>query len=228
MIDVFDIIGPDMIGPSSSHTAGAVRIGRVARELLQSKAVRAKIGLYGSFDKTGRGHGTHMAIVAGILGMMPNDPDIAESFTIARQEGLALDFYSANLSKSTHPNTAVIFVESEGNRSIDIQAASVGGGKIRLDKINNFPVNISDESTTILVKNNDKKGVVAEVSAFLASRGVNIATFELRRDEDKKIALMSIKIDGDISREEVKNMEHIPGVISTNLIMGFRAAGSLS
>ena len=132
MLDIFDILGPVMVGPSSSHTAGAVRIGRMARTLLGAEVARADIGLHGSFADTGRGHGTDRALVAGLLGMKPDDLGIPQSFEIAANQGLEFHFHTARL-RDAHPNTAVLTVESADGRKLELQAASTGGGRIRVE-----------------------------------------------------------------------------------------------
>lgn len=215
-MNAFDIIGPDMIGPSSSHTAGAVRIGNAAANLLKGTPKKAKIGLYGSFAKTGKGHGTPMALVAGMLGMKPNDPNIKNSFAIADDNNFEYEFYDAELEHA-HPNTAVILLESDTGKTVNLQASSIGGGKIRLDMINGLPVNILGEYTTILITNDDRTGVVAAVSSLLSWRNINIANFELNRDTKGKTAMMSIKIDGNINNEDIKMIETLPGVISATV-----------
>ena len=133
MLDIFEILGPIMVGPSSSHTAGAVRIGRMARTLLGERPVRADIGLYGSFAETGRGHGTDRALVAGLLGMKPDDLRIPNSFAAAGEQGLEFTIHPVEL-REAHPNTAVLTVEGASGRKTCVQAASTGGGRIRVDQ----------------------------------------------------------------------------------------------
>ena len=145
-MNVLDIIGPVMIGPSSSHTAGAVRIGHMARTLLGAEVVRADIGLHGSFADTGRGHGTDRALVAGLLGMKPDDLGIPQSFEIAANQGLEFRFHTARL-RDAHPNTAVLAVESADGRKLELQAASTGGGRIRVDQLDGDWSSASTPST---------------------------------------------------------------------------------
>jgi L-serine dehydratase len=210
-LNAFDIIGPDMIGPSSSHTAGAARIGKAASAILGGKPVKARIGFYGSFFKTGTGHGTHKAIIAGILGMKPNDVRIRNSLDIAKKSGLIYEFYEADLDKA-HPNTAVIDLENDKGKKIHIEAASIGGGKVQITKIDQMPVNVEGEYTTILILNDDRPGVVASVSGILAKDRINIATFELHRNKKGKFALMSINIDNKLTDEELSTLKELPGV----------------
>ena len=151
MLDIFDILGPVMVGPSRSHTAGAVRIGRMARTLLDGEPVRAKIGLYGSFAETGQGHGTDKALVAGLLGLKPDDMKIPNSFDLAKQRGLKFSFEEARL-RDAHPNTAVLAVERADGKTLTLQAASTGGGRIRVDKLNGVEVSFTGMFNTLVIR----------------------------------------------------------------------------
>ncbi|WP_308527925.1 serine dehydratase beta chain, partial [uncultured Oscillibacter sp.] len=157
MLDIFDILGPVMVGPSSSHTAGAVRIGRMARTLLGAEVVRADIGLHGSFADTGQGHGTDRALVAGLLGMKPDDLGIPESFAIAANQGLEFRFHTIHL-RDAHPNTAVLEVESADGRKLTLQAASTGGGRIRVDQLDGVDVSFTGIFNTLVVRHQDVAG----------------------------------------------------------------------
>ena len=160
MLDIFDILGPVMVGPSSSHTAGAVRIGRMARTLLGGAPVKADIGLYGSFAETGRGHGTDRALVAGVLGMRPDDLRIPQSFELAKEEGL--DFYIHPIQlREAHPNTVVLKLRRADGNELMLQAASVGGGRIRVDKLNGVEVQFTGDLNTLVVQHQDVAGKVA-------------------------------------------------------------------
>ena len=149
MLDIFEILGPIMVGPSSSHTAGAVRIGRMARTLLGEPPVKADIGLYGSFAETGRGHGTDRALVAGLLGMKPDDLRIPESFSVAKEQGLSFVFHPAEL-REAHPNTAVLTVEGASGKKTKVQAASIGGGRIRVDQLDGVAVDFTGIFNTLM------------------------------------------------------------------------------
>ena len=142
MLDIFDILGPVMVGPSSSHTAGAVRIGRMARTLLGGNVVKADIGLHGSCAETGQGHGTDRALVAGLLGLQPDDLNIPHSFELAAEQGLKFRFHTIQL-REAHPNTAVLEVENEAGNRLHLQAASTGGGRIRVDQLNGVEVSFT-------------------------------------------------------------------------------------
>ena len=180
-MNIFDIVGPVMVGPSSSHTAGAVRIGYVTRVMLAEEPVQAKIRLHGSFAATGRGHGTDTALIAGLLGMHASDMDIPNSFSIADKKGLEYCFERINL-RNAHPNTAVISAVGKGGRSIKIQASSIGGGRIMVNQIDDIGVSFTGESNTLIVYNKDTPGNVSKISSLLASNNINIATMQLYRN----------------------------------------------
>ena len=197
MLDIFDILGPVMVGPSSSHTAGAVRIGRMARTLLGEEPVRAEIGLYGSFAETGRGHGTDRALAAGLLGMAPDDLRIPQSLDIARERGLDVSFTAASL-REAHPNTALLSLEAESGRRLEMQAASTGGGRIRVDRINGVEVSFTGQFNTLIVRHRDITGVLADVARELSRAKVNIAGTSLCRDRRGGDALTVMETDQKI------------------------------
>jgi L-serine dehydratase len=190
---VFDIIGPVMIGPSSSHTAGAARIGRVARRLLGEAPVVADVGLYGSFASTYRGHGTDRAIAAGLQDMGVDDARIRDALQLAEEAGLKIDFHPEDLHDA-HPNTAVIRAEGR-TRKVTVEAASVGGGSIRVKKLNGLPVEFSGEANTIVIRHRDEPGVIAQVSGLLAGQGINIATMQVFRSGVRGDAVMVLEVD---------------------------------
>ena len=199
MLDIFDILGPVMVGPSSSHTAGAVRIGRMARTLLGGAPVKADIGLYGSFAETGRGHGTDRALVAGLLGMRPDDLRIPQSFELAKEEGL--DFY-------IHP---LKLRRADGNELM-LQAASVGGGRIRVDKLNGVEVQFTGDLNTLVVQHQDVAGKVADETRELSNAGINIATMSLWRDRRGGDALIVIETDQKVSEAVRQKILDLPDV----------------
>ena len=216
-MDIFDILGPVMVGPSSSHTAGAVRIGYVTRQLLGQKPVKADIMLTGSFALTGKGHGTDRGIVAGLLGMRPDDMDIPDSFEIANERGLSFTIKTGKL-KSAHPNTAVIDVEGEGGRKLSVQASSTGGGRIMVNMIDGIDVNCTCEMPTLIVHNNDAPGHVSYVTGLLSESGVNIANMSLYRDRRGGSAVMAIETDESLPRELIRKVESEPGIIKVTYI----------
>ncbi|ARP50342.1 MULTISPECIES: L-serine ammonia-lyase, iron-sulfur-dependent subunit beta [Caproicibacterium] len=216
-MNVFDILGPVMIGPSSSHTAGAVKIGLVARQLLGDTPKKAKILLHGSFASTGVGHGTDKAIVAGLLGMQPDDKRIPDSFAAAKQQGLDFSFDTIHL-RGAHPNTAVLTLEDGKKRKLEIEAASLGGGRIQVRKIDGIDTNFSGEYNTLIVHNLDQPGHVAQVTTILAQRNVNIATMQLYRNVQGGYAVMVIECDQPIPEDLVDWLMKLDGIIKVSYI----------
>lgn len=194
MLDIFDILGPIMVGPSSSHTAGAVRIGNMARVLLGAEPKRAEIFLHGSFAETGPGHGTDRALVAGLLGMKPDDLQIPFSFEEAEKRGMAFRFQAVDL-KEAHPNTAVLRVLDETGRTLELQAASTGGGRIRVDQLDGIHVNFTGDFNTLIVHSTDVQGKLAEVTRELDQGRINIANMNLYRAKRGGDVLMVIETD---------------------------------
>ncbi|HEY5433562.1 MAG TPA: L-serine ammonia-lyase, iron-sulfur-dependent subunit beta [Coriobacteriia bacterium] len=194
---VFDVIGPVMIGPSSSHTAGAVRLGRLARAVFGEQPARAHITLHGSFASTGRGHGTDLALVAGLLGFAPDDVRIRIADEEARRAGLDVSFSEADLGE-VHPNTARLELSSADGHTVTVQGSSVGGADVVLTAIDDFDVNITGELPVLVVEHRDQPGVIASVSAVLARYGVNIASMEVSRERRGARALMVIETDHEV------------------------------
>lgn len=216
-MNIFDILGPVMVGPSSSHTAGAVKIGYIARLLLQDIPVYADILLHGSLATTGVGHGTDKALIAGLLGMQPDDIRIPDSFRLAKKEGLTFVFANQNI-KDAHPNTAVLTLAGKKGRSLQIQAASIGGGRIMVHKLDGIEVNFSAEKPTLVVHNQDVPGHVARVTTYLAKHNVNIATMQLYRARRGGYAVMVLELDQGMQREDVGTLEHFEGIIKVTYI----------
>lgn len=216
-MNIFEILGPVMVGPSSSHTAGAVRIGLMTRKLLGQKPVRAVIGMYGSFLATGKGHGTDKALVAGLLGMNPDDMRIPDSFRIAEEEGLFCSFEEANL-KDAHPNSAVIHVVGEAGRQIIVQASSLGGGRIMINRLNEIEVNCTCEMPTLIISNIDEPGYVAAVTSMLSRTSVNIATLSLYRDKRGGHAVMVVEADQKIPKSSLEWLEAQEGILKVTYI----------
>lgn len=217
MLGVFDIIGPIMIGPSSSHTAGAVRIGKYARSILGERPVRARISFTGSFAKTYQGHGTDKAIIAGILGMDADDSRICNSMEIARKEELNYIFETLEL-EGVHPNTVILEIEGESGRIIHVRGSSVGGGNILINRINGAEVLISGKSTTLIITHRDIPGMIGKVSNVLGDNGININNISLSRDEKGGEAIMTIEIDGNIEASIQQSIKNIPYVISSSIL----------
>lgn len=217
-MNIFDILGPIMVGPSSSHTAGAVRIGYITRTLLGSKVQKAEIGLHGSFAATGQGHGTDRALVAGLLGMHPDDMRIPNSFEAARNEHLDFSFHDVQISDA-HPNTALLKVTSAAGKTLEVQASSLGGGRIMLNKLDGITVNCPCENPTLIVRNQDRPGYVAEVSSLLTKCYVNIAALNLHREKKGGNAVMVIESDQPIPEEIIQKIEEINGILKVTYLM---------
>lgn len=196
-MSVFDVIGPRMVGPSSSHTAGALRLGLLARAALGASPVRATVGLHGSFATTYRGHGTDRAVAAGLLGMAPDDPRIPESLRVAREEGLEIAFEPVDLGPEAHPNTLRFDLEGEEGAAT-LTGSSIGGGAVKVTEVNGRRVEITGEFDTLLVVADDVPGTTAEVTRLLAERGVNIAFLEVTRRKRGGEATMMVEADQPI------------------------------
>ena len=211
-MNLFDILGPVMVGPSSSHTAGAVRIGYIARKLLQETPVKVEILLHGSFATTGVGHGTDRALIAGLLGMKPDDIRIPHSFELAKESGLAFSFGTVNL-RDAHPNTAVLKLVGESGKEMEVQGVSIGGGRVLIQKLNGMEVNFSGERNTLVIQNVDTPGSVAKVTSILFWKSVNIATMQLCRDKRGGYAMMVLETDEEIWESSVRELQNLDGVL---------------
>ena len=209
---LFDVLGPAMTGPSSSHTAGAVRIGSTARRLLGEQPAEAEILLYGSFAATGRGHGTDRALVAGLLGMQPDDDRIPHSFSIAKEAGLHFKIGTTNL-RGAHPNTAVLTVESADGRKLELQAASTGGGRIRVDRLDGVEVSFTGIFNTLVVRHQDVAGELSRILNELSVSGVNIANMSLNRDRRGGAALTVVETDQKIPADALERIQALYGVL---------------
>ncbi|QDP40140.1 L-serine ammonia-lyase, iron-sulfur-dependent subunit beta [Radiobacillus deserti] len=207
---VFDIIGPVMIGPSSSHTAGAARIGRAARNLFGKEPEWADIYFYGSFAKTYRGHGTDVATVGGLLDFDTDDIRMRDSIDIVESRGMKIRFFEDEAS-TEHPNTARIKLGS-GEEVFELVGISIGGGKVEITELNGFDLHLSGNHPAILVMHNDRFGAIASVANILAKYEINIGRMEVSRKDVGKEALMTIEVDQNVEDnilEELKAADHI-------------------
>jgi L-serine dehydratase len=197
MTTLFDILGPRMVGPSSSHTAGACRLGYVVQAILGGMPDQASVGLHGSFAMTGEGHGTRIAITGGLLGHRPDDERLRNAAAEAREKGLAIEFQTVDLGDDAHPNSAVFDV-TRGDERIRVTGCSIGGGQIRVQEIDGFAVDLSGSLPTIVVVANDVPGTVARITGLIADRGLNVATVRVDRTGRGERALMTIETDEDV------------------------------
>ena len=200
-MNLIDIIGPVMIGPSSSHTAGAVRRGLLAASILGGKPVKAEINLHGSFAETYQGHGTDMALLAGLMGWMPDDERIPQAEKYAEESGLEYSFHKIDLGNMAHPNTVLFKLTSASGSYCEIVGSSVGGGQVKVTEIDGFPVELTGRLPAILTVHIDTRGVIALVTSTLANAGVNIATMRLFRSDKGGMASMVIECDEAVPQE---------------------------
>ena len=211
-MNLFDILGPVMVGPSSSHTAGAVRIGRMARALLGQEPVWAQMLLHGSFASTGEGHGTHQALVAGLLGLAPDDSRVPASFELAKERGLEFSFGACTL-RDAHPNSVLIQLLGKNGGKLEVGACSPGGGRIRVFRVDGLDTSFSGELPTLVVHNTDQPGCVSQVTGVLARRGLNVATLQLNRGGRGGSAVMVIECDQPIYEQAAQEIRNLPGIL---------------
>lgn len=214
---LFDIIGPIMIGPSSSHTAGAARIGRVARQLLGDKPVQAAVYFHGSFEKTYQGHGTDRAVAGGLMGMGVDDERLRNSLTLAKQEGLNISFHPICL-RDAHPNTVLVHVTGETGRTVQVQAASIGGGSICVQYLDGLEVGFSGERATLIIRHTDAPGAIAMVSHLLANERINIAAMRVFRREAGGEAVMAIELDENPPANLLAALRALPTITDVTLL----------
>lgn len=213
MINIFDMMGPVMVGPSSSHTAGAARIGNMGRTLLGEEVARADIGLYGSFAETGYGHGTDRALLAGLLGMKPDDLRIPNAYEEANRAGMAYSFRTVEL-RDAHPNTALLELTGKSGKKLTLQASSIGGGAIVVNKIDGIDVNFTGDFNTLIVRNQDESGSVAAITSILSQVYINVANMSVNRHRRGGDALMVIETDQHIKPRQVEFLSELPGILS--------------
>mgnify|MGYP000438365319 FL=1 len=213
MINIFDMMGPVMVGPSSSHTAGAARIGNMGRTLLGEEVARADIGLHGSFAETGFGHGTDRALLAGLLGMKPDDLRIPNAYEEANRAGMAYSFRTVEL-RDAHPNTALLELTGKSGKKLTLQAASIGGGAIVVNKIDGIDVNFTGDFNTLIVRNQDESGSVAAITSILSQVHINVANMSVNRHRRGGDALMVIETDQHIKPRQVEFLSELPGILS--------------
>ena len=213
MINIFDMMGPVMVGPSSSHTAGAARIGNMGRTLLGEEVARADIGLYGSFAETGYGHGTDRALLAGLLGMKPDDLRIPNAYEEANRAGMAYSFRTVEL-RDAHPNTALLELTGKSGKKLTLQASSIGGGAIVVNKIDGIDVNFTGDFNTLIVRNQDESGSVAAITSILSQVHINVANMSVNRHRRGGNALMVIETDQHIKPRQVEFLSELPGILS--------------
>lgn len=216
-MNLFDIIGPVMVGPSSSHTAGAVRIGNIARKLLGEEVKKAVIFFHGSFQLTGKGHGTDKALLAGLMGMPVDDARIPYSFDVANERGLDFEFRSIDLGDA-HPNSVKLILDGEGGKHQEVVACSVGGGRIEICEIDGLSVSFSGDYPTLIIRNQDIPGQVQQVTSFLAAQSINIGTMQLYRSARGADAVMVIECDKEMPLAIISVLEGFKGIVKATYL----------
>jgi L-serine dehydratase len=197
LVSLFDILGPVMVGPSSSHTAGACRLGLMARAILGGTPEQARIRLHGSFAATGEGHGTHRALVGGLVGIAPDDLRLKRAYEEGKAAGMEWEFTEEDLGEDAHPNTAIIEV-SRGDEKVSVRGASVGGGRIEVTELDGFAISLGGDYHTLVVVARDEPGTIMTITGLCAAEGINLATMRVDRTGRRKDALMTIEADAPI------------------------------
>jgi L-serine dehydratase len=216
---IFDILGRIMVGPSSSHTAGACQIGYIANRLMGGVPDSVQIFLHGSFAETWRGHGTDVAILAGLLGMQPDDPRIPNAHELAKQQNMRYEFENADLGNDFHPNS-VKLVLKKGEKQLSLVGSSIGGGNIRIVEINGIEAGFSGKRPMIIIINEDKVGVLSKITTAISHHNVNIISMKLTRKDKEKIALGWIEISAKASQdliEEIMKIKEVKEVITLDV-----------
>ena len=216
-MQLFDIIGPVMIGPSSSHTAGAARIGRVTRMLLGEEVRHAHIRFHGSFAKTYAGHGADRAVIGGLLGLKVDDERLRTSKRLAQERGMTYEISTVQL-RDAHPNTVIIDAVGESGKQICVQAASVGGGSVRVEYLNGMEVGFSGDRTTLVIQHRDTPGAIAKVSRLLAASHTNIATMRVYREEAGGRAVMALELDSVPAEAHIEALRNVAAFDSVTLL----------
>lgn len=216
-MNLFDIIGPVMVGPSSSHTAGAAKIGKIGGALLGEKISRAEIFFHGSFLATGKGHGTDKALVAGLLGMRLDDEKLPESFALAEQRGLDFAIKGIDLG-DVHPNSVKLSLTGSNGKTLEMTASSVGGGSVRIYSLDGMDVSFSGDYPTLLIHSLDETGLVKEVASLLAHKAVNIAAMQLGRAKRGGNAVMVLECDQELPTELLAWLRKVEGILNVTYL----------
>lgn len=216
-LSIFDVIGPIMIGPSSSHTAGAVKLARVAARVAGKPFKHVEFGLHGSFAKTGKGHGTHLALLAGVLGLTEEDERIKCSPGIAEARGITYKFYEVDLD-DVHENTAVITFTHDDDTTTEIVGCSTGGGRILITRISGVEVEVTAERPTIIMQQIDRPGVIAGISRILAENNINIGVMRFSRVAKRDVATSVLETDEKIPPEVVEKLAALDDVLMVRVI----------
>lgn len=217
-ISVFDVLGPNMIGPSSSHTAGAAVIGALAGKIMTPPIKKVEFTLYGSFAKTYQGHGTDRALLGGVMGFSTDDTRIRDSFRIARERGIAYTFTPNETETDIHPNTVDIRMENETGQVMTVRGESLGGGKVRIVRINGVSVDFTGEYSSVIVIQQDQPGVVAHITKVISDLGINIAFLRLFRDAKGHTAYTIVESDSHLPEDILDALRENPNIRDVMLV----------
>ncbi|HEU0016369.1 MAG TPA: L-serine ammonia-lyase, iron-sulfur-dependent subunit beta [Longimicrobium sp.] len=212
MVSLFDILGPTMVGPSSSHTAGACRLGLIARAVAGGTPGEVRIQLHGSFAATGEGHGTHRAIVGGLIGLQPDDLRLRDAYEAAKEAGLRWEFEDVDLGEDAHPNTAIFHIPQGDDATLVVRGASLGGGRVEVSEIDGFPVALGGDYHTVVLLAHDEPGTIAAVATVLAGHHVNLATMRVDRTGRHQDAMMTIEADEPVSAAALGAIRSFPWI----------------
>ena len=217
-ISIFDVMGPNMIGPSSSHTAGALRIALLASNLAKGNVAHVTFILYGSFARTYHGHGTDRALVGGILGYTTDDERIRDSFEYAKKAGITYEFVEDFTNKDVHPNTVDIELTCKNGQVITMRGVSIGGGNAVIQRLNGIEIDMNGASPTVIVKHWDRKGVLAYITKVISDADLNIGALKLYREGKGKPAYAIVELDGKVPEDILQKLEEYPDNIATTYI----------
>lgn len=215
---VFDILGPIMVGPSSSHTAGAARLALLARSVAGGTPKEVNILLHGSFAETYQGHGSDLALLGGLLGLAPDDIAIKDAYSLAKEADLKYTFTPINLGEKFHPNTVKFVIITQEGEKLTVTGASIGGGNVLITEINDFSVEIKGDLPTLISNHYDVPGVIAKVSLILAQHEINIAFMRVFRKEKRKIATMVLETDEVVPKLVLEEIMKIDQVVNVRFV----------
>ncbi|MDW7670679.1 MAG: L-serine ammonia-lyase, iron-sulfur-dependent subunit beta [Bacillota bacterium] len=217
-LSAFDMIGPVMTGPSSSHTAGALRIALIASRILKETVVSVDFLLYGSFSDTYKGHGTDRALVAGIMGLPPDDPGVRSSLEKAAEKGIQVSFSTHALEPQMHPNTVALKAVGTSGRTLQLEGASIGGGEVVINRINGIEVCFTGEYPTLIIQQQDRPGIAAHITSQLAGAGINIGTMRMYRHDKGNAAFTILETDEPVAVSIIEAIGSHPAITDVFLI----------
>lgn len=215
-VSIFQVAGPIMIGPSSSHTAGAARLGRIAAKLVDDFDF-VSFGLHGSFAKTGKGHGTDKALLAGVMGIREDDEALSNSYAIANEAKIRYEFHYLEIP-GVHENSVRIAFFKNDELKCKVEGSSLGGGEVRISSIDDYEVQLSGNLPTIFIRQKDKRGVISHITTVLADSCINIATMKVSRKNRREEATCVIEVDDVIEEEVIKKIENNPNIYAVKFI----------